>query len=74
MKKTNSILLLTASALCLTACAIKGGTNNDDYDPEGKTVLQIGVVAKGYGYSFAEDLAEAYTTYLSGSMRNAGCP
>ena len=60
MKKTNSILLLTASALCLTACAIKGGTNNDDYDPEGKTVLQIGVVAKGYGYSFAEDLAEAY--------------
>lgn len=63
MKNTKLVLLPATLALCamaITGCAIKGGQQDIDSDPEGKKVLQIGVVSKGYGYAFAEDLIEAY--------------
>ena len=62
MKKVNSILLkaLPLCTMVLTGCFLKGGQKDEDYDPLGRTVLQISVVSKGYGHAFAENLIEAY--------------
>ena len=46
--------------MVLTGCFLKGGQKDEDYDPLGRTVLQISVVSKGYGHAFAENLIEAY--------------
>ena len=55
MKKISRLLVLGTSLLVLP---LAGCTNNGPKD--GKKVLQIAVVAKGYGYDFVEDLIEAY--------------
>ena len=58
MKKTTFVLSLPALALSITAltgCFLKGG---------GETalpgVVQVGVVSKGYGSEFAENLIAVY--------------
>lgn len=53
--KTKTILLLAASALLVSSCALKGNEKGNNTD-----VIQIGVVSKGYGHSFIDQLVKEY--------------
>ena len=58
MKKATFVLSLPTLALAVTAlsgCFLKGGG-----EKELSGVVQVGVVSKGYGYEFAENLISAY--------------
>lgn len=55
MKKINHLLLLSTALVTLPLCSCTNNKSND-----GKTILQIAVVAKGYGYDFVNSLIEEF--------------
>ena len=65
LKLTAALMgVMLLSTGVMTACG--GGGGNESTDSGDVKEVQIGVVSKGYGNQFAEDLAEAYNALNTG--------
>lgn len=56
-KVLSTVLSMTLAGAVVLSCAACGARNDDGSDPK---VLNVAVVAKGYGSDFVKNLAEAY--------------